>query len=308
MGKITGLLVILVAVFSVLLFVAQGLFFSSPLWFPQDISTHGPAIDAQFMRTLIVVAIAFTAAQVALGYAIFRFGRRGGERATYTHGSNKLEATWTIITAMVFVTLAVLGQRVWAQLHLNEAPPDAMKIEVVAQQFKWTFHYPGKDGIFGRTDPKFINDDVGNFVGLNPSDANATNLPEGTKLDPADIDPNAADDVQTGTLVIPRDRPVELTLRSKDVIHSFFVPVLRFKQDTVPGLAIKVHFTATKTGKFEIPCAELCGNRHYTMKGFLLVVPGEEYDQLIQLPQAEFTARMNALDQQYGGQQQSQSQ
>ena len=303
MGKITGLLMIGVAIISVLLFVAQGLFFDSPLWFPVDISAHGPAIDAQFMRTLVVVGIAFTAAQLALGYAVLRFGRRGNERAVYTHGSNKLEATWTIITAAVFVAIAILGQRVWAQLHMNEAPPESTRIGVVAQQFKFTFHYPGKDGEFGRTDPKFYNDPNGNFVGLAPADASSADLPEGTKLDPNDIDPHAADDVQTGTLVIPKDRPVELTLRSKDVIHNFFAPVLRFKQDMVPGLSIKVHFTATSTGRYEIPCAELCGTQHNTMKGWLLVVPGEEYDQLTTLSAGDFIARIGTLEQQYGMQQ-----
>jgi cytochrome c oxidase subunit 2 len=128
----------------------------------------------------------------------------------------------------------------------------------------------------------------------------SASVPRGTKIEPGDLDPNAGDDVQTGTLVIPKDRPVELTLRSKDVIHNFFVPVLRFKQDTVPGLAIKVHFTATKTGRYEIPCAELCGSQHNTMKAWLLVVPGQEYDQLMQLTAGEFIGRISQLEEQYG--------
>jgi cytochrome c oxidase subunit 2 len=299
MGKITGLVVIFIAIATVLMFVGQSLFFGDTIWWlPQDISEHGPEIDAQFSRTLWVVGIAFTAAQLALGYAIFRYARRGNERAVYTHGSSKLEATWTIITAAIFVGLAILGQQVWAQLHFNEAPAGATRVGVVAQQFKFTFHYPGADGVFGRTDPKFYNDGDGNFVGLAPTDMGAT-VPEGTRITQDDLDPNAADDVQVGTLVIPEGQPVELALRSRDVIHSFFIPVMRFKQDTVPGLVINVHFTAKKLGKYEIPCAELCGNQHSTMKGYLLVVPREEYDQLTRLAQAEFIKRINELEARY---------
>src|SRR5437660_3227567 len=107
----------ILAIGSVLMFVGQKMIFGSVLWwFPHGISEHAKPIDDQFMRTLVVVGIGFTAAQFALGYAVMRFGRKGDARAVYTHGSNKLEATWTIITAAVFVSLAILGQRVWAQL------------------------------------------------------------------------------------------------------------------------------------------------------------------------------------------------
>jgi cytochrome c oxidase subunit 2 len=271
MGKITGVLMFILAIVSVLLFVGQDLLFGSVLWwFPEGISEHSKAIDDQFMRTLWVVGISFTAAQFALGYAVIRFGRKGDERAVYTHGSNKLEITWTTVTAAVFVILAIMGQRVWANLHLNAAAANSAKIEVVAQQFQWNFHYPGADGVIGKTEAKYIDDSALNFAGLDPNDA------------------AGKDDAQVGTLVIPVNRPVELTLRSKDVIHSFFVPALRFKQDTVPGMAIKVHFTATKEGKYEIPCAELCGNLHHNMKSNLIVIPSDEFDRLVAMSEEKF--------------------
>src|SRR5262245_6629269 len=116
MGKITGVLVFLIAIGSVLLFVGQKMMFGSVLWwFPEGISEHAGRIDAQFTRTLVVVGIAFTAAQFALGYAVIKFSRKGDARATYTHGSTKLEAIWTTITALVFIVLGILGQQVWAQ-------------------------------------------------------------------------------------------------------------------------------------------------------------------------------------------------
>src|SRR5512143_432593 len=172
MGKITGVLMFILAIATLLLFVGQKLLFGSVLWwFPEGISEHASAIDAQFMRTLVVVGISFTAAQFALGYAVIRFGRKGDARAVYTHGSNKLEVTWTMITAAVFVVLAILGQRVWANLHLNAAADNSARIEVVAQQFQWNFHYSGADGTFGRTEARYIDDSALNFVGLDPSDA-----------------------------------------------------------------------------------------------------------------------------------------
>jgi cytochrome c oxidase subunit 2 len=282
MGKITGVLMFILAIGSVLLFMGQKLIFGSVLWwFPEGISEHAAAIDAQFMRTLLVVGISFTAAQLALGYAVIRFGRKGDARAVYTHGSNKLEVTWTMITAVVFVVLAILGQRVWANLHLNAAADNSARIEVVAQQFQWNFHYSGADGVFGRTEARYIDDSALNFVGLDPTDA------------------AGKDDAQLTTLVIPKDRPVELTLKSKDVIHSFFVPALRFKQDSVPGMAIKIHFTAKKEGKYEIPCAELCGSLHYNMKSNMIVIPSDEFDRLMAMSEEKFKEQLGGLVERY---------
>lgn len=282
MGKITGILMFILAIVSVLLFIGQDMIFGSRLfWFPEGISEHAGAIDAQFMWTLIVVGIAFTAAQVALGYAVIRFGRKGDARAVYSHGSNKLEVTWTIVTAVVFVVLAVLGQRVWAQLHLSAAADNAARVEVVAQQFQWNFHYSGADGAFGRTEARYIDDSALNFVGLDPTD------------------PAGKDDAQLTTLVIPLNRQVELTLKSKDVIHSFFVPALRFKQDMLPGMAIKVHFTANKEGKYEIPCAELCGSLHHNMKSNMIVIPADEFDRLMAMSEEAFKEQLGELTNRY---------
>ena len=120
MGKITGVLMFIITIGSVLLFVGQKMLFGSVLWwFPEGISEYAPSNrQRSSYERCGWSALSFTAAQVALGYAVIKFGRKGDARAVYTHGSNKLEAVWTIITAAVFVILAILGQRVWAQLHL----------------------------------------------------------------------------------------------------------------------------------------------------------------------------------------------
>ena len=231
------------------------------------------------MITILVVGLSFTAAQIGLGWMVWKYRDTGksGDRAIYTHGSNRLEMVWTVITAIVFIALGVMGQSVWASLRLHDAPPGSYSVEVVAQQFQWNFHYAGRDNKFGRTDPKLIDDSALNFVGLDSSDA------------------SAADDAVTTALAIPVNRPVELRLRSKDVIHNFWVPQLRFKQDLVPGMEIKVHFTANKVGKYELACAELCGQLHFKMKSYMLVLPEEEIQALQVLPQDQFQAKMAEL-------------
>jgi cytochrome c oxidase subunit 2 len=258
------------------------MFLDGRWWFPKAITEHGPAYDRQFILTIIVVGIAFVTAQMALGYAVWRFrDTGGGERAVYSHGNNRMEIIWTVVTGAVFITLALLGQRVWWNLHMQPAPANAAQVRVLAQQFQWNFHYPGADGLFGRTDPRKISDESINYIGLD------------------DTDPAAKDDAVTQTLISPVNRPIELTLSSRDVTHSFWVPPLRFKQDAVPGLDIKVHFTPQKIGQYEIACAELCGQQHYKMRSYMLVLPDDEYNSLITLPQAQFQKRVGELIKQY---------
>jgi len=272
MGRVLAVIIWILTLGSVALFV------SKKWWFPPAISEHAPALDRQFMLTIVIVGIAFTAAQLGLGWAVWKFRDTADKsRATYTHGSNKLEVLWTIVTAAIFISLAVMGQSVWASLRLNNAPAGSFQVEVVAQQFSWNFHYAGKDKLFGRTDPSLIDDSALNFIGLDETDA------------------NAKDDAVTSALAIPVNRPVELILRSKDVIHSFWVPPLRFKQDLVPGMAIRVHFTANKVGKYELACAELCGQLHFKMKSYMLVLPEDEHRALTQLSQEAFQAKMKEL-------------
>jgi cytochrome c oxidase subunit 2 len=272
MGRVLAVVIWLITLGTVILFV------SKKWWLPSPISNHAPAFDRQFMITMIVVGVAFSLAQIGFGWVVWKYRDTGdGTRATFTHGSNRLELLWTLITAVVFITLGIMGQLVWASLRLNQAPPGSYTVEVVAQQFQWNFRYPGKDEVFGRTDPSLIDDSALNFVGLD------------------DADPNSKDDSVSSTLAIPVNRPVELVLRSKDVIHSFWVPPLRFKQDLVPGMAIRVHFTTNRVGKYELACAELCGQLHYKMKGYMLVLPADEFAALTALPQDKFQAKITEL-------------
>lgn len=241
--------------------VTVAIFLARVWWMPELISVHGAAIDHQMAFTLVIAGVVFFLAQVGLGVLIWQYRAKRGGKADHWHENAKLEATWTVITAIVFIGLAIQGNRLWASYFLTQPPPDAVAIEVTAQQFAWNFRYPGADARFGRTDPTLMNDSEGNYIGLDPKD------------------PAGRDDVVTQNIMaIPVDRPVRLILRTKDVTHSFFAPNLRVKQDAVPGMAITVHFTATKTGEFEIACAELCGMQHYKMRARLLVMREPEFE------------------------------
>ena len=233
-------------------------------WFPEVASEHGSDLDRQFMVTLVVTGAIFVLAQVGLGYLLIRYRDRPGKVAYYTHGNDKLELIWTIATAVVFFAMVIPGQSIWASLYLASVPNDAIRIEVTGQQFAWNIRYPGDDNEFGRVAPEYINDDAGNPVGLDLSD------------------PAAQDDLVLPIMAVPVNRPVQLLLRSKDVTHAFSVRELRVKQDLVPGLIIPIQFTATKTGRFEIACAELCGLQHYNMGTFLEVLPEADYVQWLQ--------------------------
>lgn len=251
------------AVFLLLLVVLSSYFIVEKTWWlPDPINEQGQSYDVQFTRTLWLVGLIFLFAQLALAYVVLRYRGRGG-KSDYSHGNNKLEVLWTTATAVLFLGLGIAGESSWANLHFKGAAPDAMKVEVLAKQFAWNFRYSGPDGVFGRTDPSLIDDALGNPFGLDYDD------------------PAARDDVVAPVLGVPVDQEVELTLNAQDVTHSFFVRELRLKQDVVPGLRVRIHFTAREPGSYEIACAELCGLQHNTMKSSLRVVSRGDFEKFL---------------------------
>jgi cytochrome c oxidase subunit 2 len=258
-GRITPSGVALGALLAVLIIVSLWLFIAQPWWFPTLASIHGAEVDSVFMAVLIATGVAFVATQGLLGYFVARYGSQGKERAGYWHDNPKAEAILLILTAVVLVVLVFMGQKAWYNFFFTDMPTDAVTVEVTAQQFAWNIHYPGKDGVFGRTDPNLISGATQNFIGLDEND------------------PASKDDIVTqNEMHIPVNRPVIVKLKSKDVIHSFFLPNLRVKQDAVPGMHIQIWFTPNVAGAYDIACAELCGLQHYKMQGFLTVDNSEE--------------------------------
>lgn len=236
--------------------------FNRTWWLPDPINEHGVTYDVQFGHTMLIVGVIFILAQLTLAFVILRYRDRGG-KAVYSHGNNTLEYIWTAATAILFIALGIAGEASWAAVHFVGAAPGALQVDVLGKQFAWNFRYPGPDGQFGRTDPALIDDSLGNPFGLDYND------------------PAAQDDIVAPILGVPVNQEVELTLRTQDVTHSFFVRELRLKQDTTPGMRIPIHFTAEKTGEYELVCAELCGNQHYSMRSWLRVLEPAAFEEFL---------------------------
>jgi cytochrome c oxidase subunit 2 len=150
---------------------------------------------------------------------------------------------------------------------LPTASDNPLRLRVIGEQFQWTFHYPGADGVFGKTAAEKV-DTATNPAGLDKSD------------------PHALDDIVVSELRIPVDRPIIAEVTSKDVIHSFFVPVLRVKHDAIPGMRFPVWFEAARTGNYEVACAQLCGNNHYSMRALMVVQTPTEFEEWLKVKSA----------------------
>ena len=258
MAKLQGLLFGL----ATLLLVALATFFFTKTWLPTLVSDRG-AIDQAIMVSLVVTGVVFIATNLTLGWFAWRYQDSPNAVRSYWHENGRLEWTWTAITAGIMLIFTFRALSLWAQVTAP-APADSFVVEVTGQQFAWNVRYPGKDGIFGRTDVKFVDPSSGNFIGLDKAD------------------PTAADDIlMQNQLVLPLGRPVRVRLRSIDVIHSFFLPNFRVKQDAVPGMTSETWFIPRAAGTWEIACAEHCGLGHYRMRGQVDVVPPGDVDARI---------------------------
>ncbi len=229
---------------------------------PPDISTHGYAIDRLINIIHIFMVVLFVAWGIFFLYCLIKYRKRAGHKASYESNTSKLPKFAEIAVVLFEVFLLVgLSFPVWSN-YKREFPPekDSLVVRVVAQQFVWNIHYPGDDGKFGKVDPKLMSDS-------NPLGVDAK-------------DPASADDVVTvNQFHFPVNKPVIVRLTSKDVIHSFGVPVLRVKQDANPGMEIPVHFKAKDTGTFDIICSQLCGVGHSLMKGSIIVEQAEDFSK-----------------------------
>ena len=237
-------------------------------------SAHAGAIDqAQAYVHWLMLAL-FVGWGTFFIYTLFRFRQSRNPKADY-EGVKSKTSTYLEIGVAAIEAILLIGFSIplWAQ-RVNDVPPgdEGVHVRVVAQQFAWNVWYAGADGVWGRQDINLVDEET-NPLGLDYDD------------------PAAKDDITTiNQLHLPVDRPVIIYLSSKDVIHSFGQPHMRVKQDAIPGLSIPTWFVPTvttaemraKTGNdeflYEVACAQLCGNSHYSMRGFITVETQEEYD------------------------------
>ncbi len=230
--------------------------FLSP-WTFTPLASNWGMIDFTVDITFVVTGIVFVAVNLFMAYAIIRFRHREGARAKYEPENTKLEVILTVVTTIGVAAMLTPGLFVWAEFV--NVPEGAAEIEVVGQQWKWSYRFPGKDGEFGTTDAKRIS--VDNPFGMIADD------------------PNGYDDVLVNEAIvhIPVGEPVRFWLRSKDVLHNFTVAQFRVKMDLVPGLTTYMWLEPTKVGEYEVLCEELCGIAHHAMRGRVHVDEPADY-------------------------------
>ena len=235
------------------------LFLAQPYWLPAAASLQAVAIDHQFRIALWVLGGMFIAGHLVLAYVLSKKPHAEGIPA---RGSWWLEVTWTLAITAIFFWLHISGNHLSMHAKTTTGVTTLQEIEVTGAQFEWYFRYPGADGVFGRTNAqKFARPDEGNPLGIDPAD------------------PAGRDDIVSSSLVVPVGQPVVMRLKAQDVIHSLFIPAMRFKQDAVPGMDIRTSFTPAQIGVYEIVCSQLCGIGHYRMRATVRVVSEEEFEK-----------------------------
>jgi len=234
-------------------------------YLPTNAAAHGGYLDHMTNLVHWLMLILFVGWGAYFLYVLFRF-RSGRQAQADPVGAKGKISTYSemgvaAVEAILLLAFAVPAWAAWVTPHSNE--DEVVVVRVVGEQFAWNIHYPGPDGEFGMGDINLIS--ASNPMGLDPED------------------PAGKDDVTaTNQLRLPVDKPIKVLLSSKDVIHSFGLPVMRVKQDAIPGMEVPVHFTPIKTNDgeaWEIACAQLCGLGHYRMRGFLTILPQGEYDE-----------------------------
>ncbi|HEY3147284.1 MAG TPA: DUF2189 domain-containing protein [Dongiaceae bacterium] len=249
-GQIVALVLIAVAAGSVLFHLV------SPWWWT-PIASNWNYIDHTITITFWITGFVFTAIVVFMAYCVWRFHHRPGLQAAYEPESTKKEVWLTIGTTVGVAAMLAPGLIVWHQFIT--VPETASQIEIVGQQWQWNLRLPGKDGKLGAFDASHISDQ--DPLGLNPND------------------PNGQDDIviQAEDFHLPVGKPVKVLLRSIDVLHDFYVPEFRAKMDMIPGMVTYFWFTPTRTGTFDVLCAELCGEGHAYMRGRVVVEDEVDY-------------------------------
>ncbi len=248
-----------IAIILILIVVASVLFHILAPWHVTPAASNWGSIDTTLFITLIITGIFFIAITVFMAVAVLRYRHREGSKAIYQPENKKLEWWLIVITSLGIAGMLAPGLVVYNDFV--QVPKEAYELEVIAQQWQWAFRFPGQDGKLGRSAVKFV--DSANPLGLDPND------------------PVGQDDVliRNNEVRLPLDKPVKVLLRSKDVLHNFYVPQIRSKMDMVPGMVTHFWFAPTTIGKFEILCAEYCGVGHYNMRGHMLVEEQDAFDR-----------------------------
>lgn len=235
-------------------------------WMPPDYSAHGWQVDQIIVITHWLMFVLFVFWSAFFLYTLWRFNAKRNPKASY-HGMKSHWTTWgeagvAVVEVVLLVGFSIPAWYRWSSAQ-GRAVTNPFEVRVVAEQFAWNVHYPGADGKFGRTAVNLVTST--NPLGLDMSD------------------PAAKDDVVAlNQLHLPVNREALIHVSSKDVIHSFKLPVMRVEQDAIPGADVPIHFMPVRTSqndRWEIACAQLCGLGHYRMRGQLFVDTQQDLDQ-----------------------------
>jgi cytochrome c oxidase subunit II len=234
-------------------------------------SDHGSKIDTMMFITIGITGVVFFITQILLFWFCFKYQHNEKKKAYFYPHNTSWEILWTTIPAIALCVLVGFGLYYWFQIT-GEAPRNAMQVEVTGKQFGWIYRYPGKDNVFGKRYFRNIDEANSNQLGLIWDD----------KASQDDI-------VTTEALYLVKGQPVQITIFSRDVIHSVGLPHFRMKQDAVPGTPTSMHFTPEYTTEemrkitgnpefeYELTCNQMCGNGHYSMRGVVKVVTQAEF-------------------------------
>lgn len=208
---------------------------------PDNISSFGFEIDRLTVLITVLGVACLLIAEACLFYAVVRFRKGAAPRASFITGDRWAQARWVILPVLLVCVLDFFidVRNAHAWHAIKEyLPKPGMRVRITGEQFAWTFTYAGRDGELG-----------------------------------------TRDDVKSvGELHVPVDTDVVFELQAKDVLHSLWVPALRLKQDAVPGRTIAGWFRATRTGRYDIGCAQLCGTGHSRMAATLVVEYPQDFD------------------------------
>ena len=211
-------------------------------WLPENISTYGSRIDAVILLVFWIVGIWFVAVLGVLLFFAVRYRRGAHPRAAYVPARSwRAMAVVLVPCAVILVFDLVIETASSRAWHLIkiDMPPADLTVRVIGKQYAWTIVHPGPDGA----------------------------------LDTAD------DITELNTVHVPAGEVVHFELQSQDVIHSFFLPNVRLKQDAVPGRTVRGWFEVTRPGSYQLVCAELCGLGHTNMRGRLEVQTRDDYER-----------------------------
>tara|TARA_B110000881_G_C18574937_1_gene517933 strand:- start:1157 stop:1987 length:831 start_codon:yes stop_codon:yes gene_type:complete len=247
-----------VALAIVIIVIGSVLFHLFSPWWWTPIATNWGFMDDMISLTFWITGIVYVVILLFVAYCVYKFQYREGRVAAYEPENTKLEIWLTVLTSVGVVALLAPGLFVWFQFV--NVPEEATEVEVVGQQWFWSFRLPGADGKLGTADNRLISED--NILGINPND------------------PYGQDDIiiDGNDLHLAAGQPVKMLLRSVDVLHNFYVPEFRAKMDMVPGMITYFWMEPTRVGTYDVLCAELCGVGHGYMGGTVLIDTVEDYD------------------------------